>query len=602
MYNIKKTLAVKKSIIITILLAVAFQARAYHWVVDPHLYPNTMTVTGAVWLDGGEQAVATLEVGAFCGEECRGRELPVYVPQLDRYLVFLTLYGEDGDTLSFRLYDHNLGEELNVTCLTTTVYAENGILGSPTDPYPFEFLSRYGITATANPEEGGTVEGAGTYDFGDTAILTATPNEGYAFINWTLDGTEVSTEVVYSFTVTEAGDYVANFELTAITEASDFSSGWTWWSTYIEQNGINGLDLLEEGLGNHGVTIKSQNNGFDSFMEGFGWYGSLDEINNESSYQVKVSESCVVEMTGAAANPADHPITLSTGWTWIGYPVSTSMSLVEALSGLSPVSGDMLKSQNNGFASYMEGLGWYGSLTMLNPGMGLMYKSNSSAPVTFTYPNGNAKDVGQKLNPTTEGNFWQPNLSAYSDNMSVMAVVELDGEELNSTNYELAAFANGECRGSARLMYVEPLNRYIAFLTVAGDEVADLYFALYDPETGIIETQCSVSLTYATNDVVGSFETPYVVRFHSTTGVYEWTSSLHIYPNPVERGQMISLGTADTEIGTAQIEIIDALGATVETRRATSLQDLTAPNVAGVYTLRITIEGKGTCYRKLVVR
>ena len=237
----------------------------------------------------------------------------------------------------------------------------------------------------------------------------------------------------------------------------------------------------------------------------------------------------------------------------------------------------------------------------MNPGMGLMYKSMNSSPVTFTYPSGGSKGE-LKPNQTVDNNHWQPNLNAYPDNMSVMAVVELDGEELRSESYELAAFANGACRGSARLMYVEPLNRYIAFLTVAGDETVELHFSLYDTGTSAVETQCFTSLPYETNAVMGSFETPYVVRFGSTTGMDEWASSLQVYPNPVERGRMISLGTADTEIGTMQVEIINALGIVVETRFIASQNTIIAPTVAGVYTLRITVEGKGMCYRRLIVR
>ena len=46
---------------------------------------------------------------------------------------------------------------------------------------------------------------------------------------------------------------------------------------------------------------------------------------------------------------------------------------------------------------------------------------------------------------------------------------------------------------------------------------------------------------------------------------------------------------------------IDALGVVVETHVRASLQGIIAPKVAGIYTLRITVEGMGTSYRKLVV-
>ena len=68
------------------------------------------------------------------------------------------------------------------------------------------------ITATANDAAMGTIEGAGNYGNGSTATLTATPNDGYLFVNWTKGGEVVATTQEYSFKVTEAVALVANFE------------------------------------------------------------------------------------------------------------------------------------------------------------------------------------------------------------------------------------------------------------------------------------------------------------------------------------------------------------------------------------------------------
>ena len=70
----------------------------------------------------------------------------------------------------------------------------------------------YAITATANDSTMGTIAGAGEYGKGSTATLTATPNDGYLFVNWTKGGEVVATTQEYSFTVTEAVALVANFE------------------------------------------------------------------------------------------------------------------------------------------------------------------------------------------------------------------------------------------------------------------------------------------------------------------------------------------------------------------------------------------------------
>ena len=69
----------------------------------------------------------------------------------------------------------------------------------------------YTLKVTAG--EGGTVKTTkeGELLNGTEVTLTATPNEGYSFVNWTVNGEEVSKEVTYTITVTKDVEYVANF-------------------------------------------------------------------------------------------------------------------------------------------------------------------------------------------------------------------------------------------------------------------------------------------------------------------------------------------------------------------------------------------------------
>ena len=67
------------------------------------------------------------------------------------------------------------------------------------------------ISASVNPNNSGTINGAGAYDNGETCNLTASEENGYYFVNWTEDDIEVSTGVNYSFTVSEERTLVANF-------------------------------------------------------------------------------------------------------------------------------------------------------------------------------------------------------------------------------------------------------------------------------------------------------------------------------------------------------------------------------------------------------
>ena len=65
------------------------------------------------------------------------------------------------------------------------------------------------VTATAT---NGTVAGDGVVEKGATVTLTATPADGYKFINWTVGGAEVSTANPYTFTAEADVTVVANFE------------------------------------------------------------------------------------------------------------------------------------------------------------------------------------------------------------------------------------------------------------------------------------------------------------------------------------------------------------------------------------------------------
>lgn len=303
-------------------------------------------------------------------------------------------------------------------------------------------------------------------------------------------------------------------------QVSQFSSGWNWWSTYIEQVGSNGLQVLEDGLGSNGVTIRSQANGFNDYYEGYGWYGDLDDLDNESSYRIKTNSPCTIEVLGELADPSLHPITINPGWNWIGFVSPDPMDINDALTNLEPVQGDMVK-YLQGYAEFYPEYGWYGSLATLMPGMGLMYKSTNDQSVTFTYPS-ETRSGNLKANRTTEANHWVSNVHAYPDNMTITAVVDLDEEELSGEDYELAVFSNGECRGSVRLMYVEPLERYMVFLTVSGRGEEKLQFCLYDKTKGIEYTDHEESLVFEANAVYGQLNAPLPFHFCSKTGVNEW--------------------------------------------------------------------------------
>jgi hypothetical protein len=497
-----------------------------HWTPVPEgLYSQSTTIKGVILFNGVEQFSNQLELGIFCGDECRGSAIASEFFITHRFIADVNVYGENGHQLSFRLYDHSQGMELNYTPPANVVFTEDGY-GEWMDPLALNFSSLVEISATVDPEDAGVVAGEGNYAIGASCTLTATANEGYQFAYWTLNDVEVSTNPTISFTVAEAASYVAHFQY---VHNRSLVEGWNWWSTFIEQEGINGLEMLENSLGASGIRIQGKNASVDriEYEGNVYWYGSLNSINNEQMYKIRTNSVCSATVVGDAADLDDHPITINSGWNWIGFPSSQSLSVETAMSGFSPETNDVIKGRG-GSTTYLstgEYNLWYGTLTTLEPGQGYMYKSNSSSSKTLTFQSGRSGEA----KAVAESSLFEPMVDNYANNMLITAVVEINDEELRSDDFELAAFVGNECRGSVRLMYVEPLDRYVAFLLVFGDTEEPIGFVLSDGQT---ECYSQESTTYTSDGLVGSLTDPTTLHFGTLGTNDQQLQHVSVYPNP----------------------------------------------------------------------
>ena len=74
-------------------------------------------------------------------------------------------------------------------------------------------LTDYTVSLSSAPENAGSLTGEGTYNLGEVITVTAEAASGYAFINWTNQGIEVSDETEYAFSMpAEDVNLTANFE------------------------------------------------------------------------------------------------------------------------------------------------------------------------------------------------------------------------------------------------------------------------------------------------------------------------------------------------------------------------------------------------------
>ena len=116
---------------------------ANHWTPQSSAYSEVMALTSVIQIDGIEQFSDQLEVGVFCEDECRGSQMAIEFQITHRFLVQLTIYGENGHELTFKLFDHSIGEELDLASPDAIIFNSNGIGQSisPINPYILDFTS-----------------------------------------------------------------------------------------------------------------------------------------------------------------------------------------------------------------------------------------------------------------------------------------------------------------------------------------------------------------------------------------------------------------------------------------------------------------------------
>ncbi len=90
--------------------------------------------------------------------------------------------------------------------------------------------NNYTIATSSSPAAGGTTSGGGLKAYDSSCTVVATPNPGYAFVNWTESTNTVGTSTNFTFTVSGARTLVANFtpdNFTITTSASPTVGGTT---------------------------------------------------------------------------------------------------------------------------------------------------------------------------------------------------------------------------------------------------------------------------------------------------------------------------------------------------------------------------------------
>lgn len=146
----------------------------HDWTVNASAYDFNMTLIVQVQ-ESGELNPA-FELGAFCGQECRGIASAQYENALGTYLWYMVVFGNSGDAIEF--YIREDGEELKAETTYHLVFVPNEVIGQPAHPEIIDFviLEPTGCVAyedgdplTENEQYDGVVE---VYDINGRLVQT----------------------------------------------------------------------------------------------------------------------------------------------------------------------------------------------------------------------------------------------------------------------------------------------------------------------------------------------------------------------------------------------------------------------------------------------
>ena len=301
---------------------------------------------------------------------------------------------------------------------------------------------------------------------------------------------EVLEQIVY-----QEGDLVGSplvpqpiHVINLVKKCIPLNRGWNWVSFNLDLgNGNNVVSKVLASLKNKpGTIIKSDD--FNARYYGNpinNWLGTLTSISPQKRYMINVAEKDTICIKGMPYVSGDFPITIKQGWNWVGYVPSTGMSVTQALNGLTPLNGDIIKSQTL-FAQYIAGVGWVGNLSFLEPLKGYLMKISNAG--TLVYPTGATNGPNGTNGPNNDVEISPKALAAQAAQEATMTfdftkyqltmnlIGKVNGMTIDDDD-ELRAYIDGQLVGINKSISYS--NNRLFFQTIYFQDESNITFKLY---------------------------------------------------------------------------------------------------------------------------
>jgi hypothetical protein len=285
------------------------QALPADWAFNPNAFEMSMSVVGQVIVDGLISTDAADKVGAFVNGECRGISSVRYQPELDRYLVTLTVFSNSpsGEEVEYRIWDASQGVVLSKASVSETAmysFNANSFFGQPQQPVSVS-STEYVIREFEVPQ------GWKWMSFGLTAPGNNSVNTALASLN-AINGDQLKKEAEFATydaslstwegslkDVDPTGMYMLKLQQAqrlqlsgVVAKAENYpipvQQGWNWIG-FPSQRNIPIQSALMNYPAKEGDIIKSQYS-FSVFSAGV-WIGELDYLSPNEGYLLYSSAS-----------------------------------------------------------------------------------------------------------------------------------------------------------------------------------------------------------------------------------------------------------------------------------------------------------------------
>ncbi len=397
--------------------------------------------------------------------------------------------------------------------------------------------AQFSVATSSNPAAGGSTYGSGAYTVGTNVTIIESPNPGYTFVNWTENGTVVSTNPSFQFPITGNRTFVANFTLVpalqfAVILSSSPSVGGT----------TTGAGTYPSGSS---VTITSTPNTGYTFVN---WTESGTIISTSSSFTFPISSHRTIvanfvintyTLTATSSPAAGGTITKVADQ--LRYDHGTNVELTAR-----PATG-------YNFTNWTEG----GTIVSTSAVYQVTMRSNRVLVANYTLKN---YGLTLTINPTVGGTVTKnPNQAVYDSGTTVILTAipavgytftSWNGDATGSTN-PLNVLMNANKNISANFTAIPP------FIPVPLGEAAN--FGAFGGAAGITNQGVNTVInnggigTTAASTLITGFHDGLTGDVYTETGDNKGNSTGGIYTAPPAPGTAISQAKAEKALNDANI-------------------------------------------------